>query len=230
MFNQFLNKLLVESQPTKSNNLTTPEPRVPISYKHTYETDMFYELTQAGMLQLPPLLAARLQSDRRSKSKVRITTDQKTGNVIAKIIKARIADIEVYSPNTPFDWRVSISVEMDYKGDMKELINPDRKDGKRADRNKDRMSYKHQAYQIDLTQVTPAEVSSSYIMRNLPTTLINNTKATSKTEKEHELEIEVSSAEVRKQGQLVQAGQPNDYEKLITTFVNNVRVLARHCR
>ena len=32
--------------------------------------------------------------------------------------------------------------------------------GKRADRNKDRMSYKHLAYQVDLTQVTPAEVRS----------------------------------------------------------------------
>lgn len=49
---------------------------------------------------------------------------------------------------------------MDYPGDMKQLVEPDRRDGKKADRNKDRMSYKHLAYQFDLTQVTPAEVST----------------------------------------------------------------------
>lgn len=53
---------------------------------------------------------------------------------------------------------------------------------------------------------------------------------TSKAEKEHELEIEVSSAEVRKQGLLVKSGLPNDYETLIKGFVDNVRLLARQCQ
>ena len=53
---------------------------------------------------------------------------------------------------------------------------------------------------------------------------------TSKAEKEHELEIEVSSAEVRKQGLLVKSGLPNDYEQLIKGFVDNVRLLARQCQ
>lgn len=130
-----------------------------MTYKHTYETDTFYELSQTGVLQLPPSMASTIQKDRRSKAKIRITTEQRSGTIIAKIIKARIADIEVYSPKTPFDWRVSVSVEMDYQGDSKQLVEPVRRDGKRADRNKDRMSYKHQGYQIDLTQVTPAEVN-----------------------------------------------------------------------
>lgn len=60
--------------------------------------------------------------------------------------------------------------------------------------------------------------------------LIREHQATSKTEKEHELEIEVSSAAVREQGQLVLAGQPNQYEDLIRGFVDNVRILARHCK
>ena len=55
-------------------------------------------------------------------------------------------------------------------------------------------------------------------------------QATSKIEKEHELEIEVSSAEVRKQGLLLRNGLPNDYEQLIKGFVDNVRLLARHCQ
>jgi len=45
----------------------------------------------------------------------------------------------------------------------------------------------------------------------------------------HELEIEVSSEEVRRQGLLVGNQEPNEYEKLIKGFVDNVRLLARHC-
>ena len=55
-------------------------------------------------------------------------------------------------------------------------------------------------------------------------------QATSNIEKKHELEVEVSSAEVRKQGLLAKEGLPNDYERLIAGFVNNVRLLARQCQ
>lgn len=134
-------------------------------YKHTRETDTFYELTQAGALALPPSIASGLNINPRhaNKSKVRITTDQKTGRVLAKIIKVRVADIDIYSPKTLFDWRVSVNVEMDYKGETTDLVEPQTRDGKQADRNKDRMSYKHLAYQIDLTQVTPAEVDKGIL-------------------------------------------------------------------
>lgn len=46
----------------------------------------------------------------------------------------------------------------------------------------------------------------------------------------HELEIEVSSAEVRRQGLLAQRGEISQYEDLVKGFVDNVRVLARHCQ
>jgi len=49
-----------------------------------------------------------------------------------------------------------------------------------------------------------------------------------KSDFEHELEIEVSAAEVRRQGDLALAGDPkNQYEDLIKGFVDNIRVLAR---
>lgn len=54
-------------------------------------------------------------------------------------------------------------------------------------------------------------------------------QATSKTDKEHELEIEVSAAELRKHGTLLRENQPNDFEKLVLGFVNNVRVLVKQC-
>ena len=129
-----------------------------MSYVHTYECDTFYELSQSGALILPASIRSQL-NPRHSKAKVRITTDQKTGKELAKIVKVRINDLDVYSPRTAFDWRISVNLEMNFEGDMQAFVEPPARSGRRADRNKDRMSYKHLAYQIDLTQVTPADVS-----------------------------------------------------------------------
>ncbi|KAI4160427.1 MAG: hypothetical protein LQ342_005751 [Letrouitia transgressa] len=214
--NRFLNNALLDSQPSRPGapppppHPTPSKSRVPMSYVHTHEIDTFYDLTPTGLNTLPPSVQAVINP--RNRPKVRITTDQKTGRELARIIKVRVSDIEVYSPMTIFDWRVSVNLEVSWEGDKRDLMElVERREGKRPDRNKDRVSYRHSHYQIDLTQVTPAE-------------------ATSKTEKEHELEIEVSSAAVREQGQLVLASQPNQYEDLIRGFVDNVRILARHCK
>ncbi|KAI4120569.1 MAG: hypothetical protein LQ338_006920 [Usnochroma carphineum] len=207
--NAFLNNALMSSKPAPPGE-PPKKPRVPLDYVHTYETDTFYDVSQNALSTLPPAVQNYL--DRNNKPKVRITTDQKTNQVTAKIIKVRISDVEVYSPLTPFDWRVSVSLEVNYDGDMRDLVETtEGKDRRRTDRNKDRVSYKHSHYQIDLTQVKPAET-------------------TSKTEKEHELEVELSSAAVREQGLLVLQRQPNKYEELIKGFVDNVRTLVRHCR
>ena len=50
------------------------------------------------------------------------------------------------------------------------------------------------------------------------------------SEKEHELEIEVSSAAIRQQIDLVLQNQPNRYDDLVQGFVDNVRTLARFCK
>ncbi|KAL9102808.1 MAG: hypothetical protein Q9163_002086 [Psora crenata] len=210
--NGFLNNALIATQaakPTPQNPKPPPNNRVRMKYKHTKETDTFYELSQSGLLALPRSITSISCHPRSGvKTKVRITHDQKTGQELAKIVKARIADVDVYSPQNQADWRVSVNVEMDFQGDMKDLVEVEKKDGKRADRSKDRMSYQHQAYQIDLTQVTPAE-------------------GTLLSDREHELEVEVSSEEVRRQATLLQRGEINQFAVLIAGFVDNVRMLAR---
>ena len=128
-----------------------------MDYKHTREIDTFYNLSDNGVYKLPHSL--NISPGPNNKAKVRITNDQKTGQVLAKIVKTRLADIDVYSPNDQVDWRVSVNVEIDLEGDVREYVDLDKQPTKQADRNKDRLSYKHQAYQIDLTQVTPSEVS-----------------------------------------------------------------------
>ena len=82
-------------------------------------------------------------------------------------MNALVADLDVYSTRTAFDWRVSVNIEMNVGGDLRAKIDPFSMDGKQPERNKNRMSYKHLAYQIDLTQVTPSEVSQIFIRRVL---------------------------------------------------------------
>lgn len=200
-FNQFLNQIYMDSK----RGALDPEPsRVPLEYLHTRECDSFYELPPDQYDILPRTI--RETRNPRHSVRVRATTDQKTGKVIKKIIKTRIADLNVYSPLTAFDWRISVNMEMPYNGDLERLTpagggGANSSDG---DRNKDRMSYRHIIYQVDLTQVTDKH-----------------------GKKEHELEVEVDGEEIRKQGMLLREKRPNSYEQLIKGFVDNVRVLIR---
>lgn len=106
---------------------------------------------------LPPALRALLNP--RYTVKVRVTHDQKTGQPLAKIIKARVADLDIFFPSLILDCRISINFEMRFDGDIDDLIASS--DGaQRPDRNKDRLSYKQSHYQVDLTQVTQSLVSN----------------------------------------------------------------------
>ena len=205
-FNEFLNDALMKSLPPKAPAAPAPTPRIPLSYKHTRQTDVFYELTPEASSRLPPSILSML-NHRERKARVRVTTDQKTQQELAKIIKIRIADLDVHSPATSFDWRISINIEVDYPGSVTELVRVVERGQPTPPRNKDRMTYNHLAYQIDLTQVTSSADQS----------------------KEHELEVEIMKIEeLRRQGSLAQAGQENNYEQIVRGFVDNVRLLQRH--
>ncbi|QKX53690.1 uncharacterized protein TRUGW13939_00770 [Talaromyces rugulosus] len=199
--NTFLNDAVKASMPQPGS------PRIPLSYAHKRERDTFYEISAN---ELPPVIQHHLHP--RHKPKVRVTTDQKTGELLAKIVKCRLADLDVYSPSTCVDWRISVNIEMNFDGDIRHLQVSDG-GGARGrggvDRVKDRMSYRHLAYQIDLTQVGMAE-------------------GPSKNDFEHELEVEISAAELRRQGNLVMSrDDSNQYEDLVKGFVDNIRILAR---
>ncbi|KKZ61394.1 mRNA capping enzyme, beta chain [[Emmonsia] crescens] len=84
---------------------------------------------------------------------------------------------------------------MNYNGNVSELSVASDVERKEGDRVKNRMSYRHLAFQIDLTQVSTQEAN-----------------APSPPGFDHELEIEISAAEVRHQGKMVLAGdQRNQY-------------------
>ncbi|WVR04285.1 hypothetical protein IAU60_001285 [Kwoniella sp. DSM 27419] len=78
--------------------------------------------------------------------KIRVSRDRETGQIIpgGVITKRRVADLNVYCPNMPFDWRISINVEQpcEMPGG-----------GPTLTRDKDRACYTHQVCQVDLTHV-----------------------------------------------------------------------------
>ena len=154
--NDFLNDLVKQTHPSNWNR---PKPRVPIQYAHRRERDSFYELPKPIVQTLPATIQHFLKQSSHHTPKVRVTHDQKTGEVLAKIIKTRVKDLDIFIPNSPLDCRISVNLEMKYDGDTEALARgTDRQN--QPDRNKDRLSYKQSHYQIDLTQVTSSKVSA----------------------------------------------------------------------
>jgi hypothetical protein len=208
-FNEFLNDALMKSLPPKQPVAPGAHQRIPMAYRHTRQTDAFYELAGDATTGLSPSLLA-LIGNRSNKVRVRVTTDQKTGQEIAKIIKVRIADLDVHSPRTIFDWRLSVNIEIKYNGPTQGLVRVMERGQPTAPRMKDRMTYNHLAYQIDLTQVTMPGEGQDH-------------------SKEHELEVEICRMdEFLRQGALAREGNPqNTYEQIVRGFVDNVRTLQR---
>lgn len=137
---------------------------------------------------------------------MRVSKDVKTGEVLRKMIKLRIANLEISSPQTEWDYRIGINLEINYPGEIEEL-EPSVEAGKSLrdmQRIKDRMSYSWLgAYQIDLTQVTQGP------------------------SKNHELELELESGVLLREAEKCRQPGPNSFEPLINGMLNNLRVLSR---
>jgi polynucleotide 5'-triphosphatase len=105
----------------------------PIRYDHYREIDFFHP------------------AERGARGKIRVTQDEKTGQIkpMGIIQKTRLADMNVFVPRRDFDFRISVNTEEP----MPLPQNPPT-----HQRRKDRVSYKHQIFQIDLTQVKTAQV------------------------------------------------------------------------
>ncbi|PFH62661.1 hypothetical protein XA68_12532 [Ophiocordyceps unilateralis] len=206
-FNDFLNQVVVETDPRAPGG----NSRVQVLYKHRREVDRFFELPADQQGQVPGCMRSRVGARGRN-VRVRVTYDQKTGEVLNRIIKARVADLDLHMPSCPMDCRLSINLEMAWDGPAEEL---EQQGAGQADRNKDRLSYTQGHYQVDLTQVTQTATGPGNLQR---------------TDKEHELEIELAAGIVIDQGTKAMEGAPQRYQELIEGLVDNVRVLARKAK
>jgi hypothetical protein len=70
-------------------------PSTPIAYTHLHLVDSFYPTDNPH-----------------DKEKIRVTRDEKTGNVIECMRKIRLGDLNIYSPKRAADWRVSVNLEV----------------------------------------------------------------------------------------------------------------------
>lgn len=150
-FNDFLNDIVKQTHPRAPGGGN----RVQVHYKHRREVDRFFELPPELQARIPGCIRSRLGSRMKS-VRARVTYDQKTHEVLAKIIKARVADLDIHFPQCPMDCRISINLEMNWDGPAEELEQLGNHPDRQPDRNKDRLSYTHGHYQVDLTQVTHA--------------------------------------------------------------------------
>ncbi|KAF8208813.1 mRNA triphosphatase CET1 [Mycena galopus ATCC 62051] len=164
-------------------------PSTPLAYTHLHLVDSFYP-----------------SENPHDKEKIRVTRDEKTGTVVECMRKKRLGDLNIYSPKRSADWRVSVNIEIPVSHPVGSPTHT---------RKKDRLSYSHEEFSIDLTQVT----SSS---PNGPPDIL------------HELEIEIA----RSQLLLATAAKRGDpsvpelersaFDELIRAFVNNARILVRN--
>lgn len=197
--NKYLNKQVHSAKPGN------PQNRPEIAYKHTKVVDQQYELNPEAMSQLSPAAQKILQASGKQE-RIRVSRDLKTGEVLAAIIKHKVNNIEISSPQTEWDYRIGVNIEINFPGSVDDLAEVSEK-GRSVEamkRYKDRMSYSYLgAFQVDLTQVTQ-----------------DNHKV-------HELELELDSGVLLEHGDRVRNGQPNDFEPLINGMINNLRVLSR---
>ena len=232
-FNKYLNETARRpSAPSVTNGAPPPPPAK--TYQHIRERDSFYEIPRAiAETLIPPSLHGPVLGER-GDVKIRVTHDwHGSGTGVEKkcIIKRREADLEVFDPQTNFDWRVSVNVEYEYSGNRSVFhpvteniraaqVGGDWDSGRmQMDRMKDRMKYLHGNYDIDLTKVEV--VPHEWEPGRAPSV---------HQETNFELELELSTERLWREFGLLKAGQANQYEDCVMGLVNSTRLLTRACR
>ncbi|KAG0257802.1 mRNA-capping enzyme subunit beta [Actinomortierella ambigua] len=183
-----------------SSDMTLPATQ----YKHTRETDRFFKDGIQG--------------------KVRVTVDQKTGQVVPNGIvkKDRVADLDIYSPRNPFDFRISVNIEAPAQMPT---------GTPQFERNKDRISYRHNHFKIDLTQVKRMDTQPRPGMYQMQRPMGGAAGGgMNPMDMTHELEIEFVHPEelIREREAWIRSGgqQRERFMDMVGWFVDNIRGLA----
>ncbi|KAL5034685.1 hypothetical protein BDV3_004203 [Batrachochytrium dendrobatidis] len=163
-------------------------PKSNVRYVHLYEEDQFFHVHGIG--------------------KVRKTINMKTKQVKCIISKVNVANLEVFLPQSPLDYRVSVNIEHHIEN-IDLLETPD------FSRCKDRLSYSLTPFQVDLTQVKRT-VESSY------------STSVKIGEDLHEVEVEVNKPELLiSEMEKDSRRQPNIYLDMVHALLTNARLLIR---
>ncbi|KAJ2503510.1 mRNA-capping enzyme subunit beta [Coemansia sp. RSA 1972] len=189
MFNKLFNQRVDETR--------RPEFRGSrVEYRHTKEIDHFYRING---------------------TRVRVTRNKETGEVLGVITKIKVADLNIYSPRTKLDIRITINEEQP-------LDMPDTEVHKHImERHKDRLSYKQDLWSFDLTQV----ISPEHTVGPVNPYATGPPKTTPATTT-HELELEVANPEIwMAERAKVAANRPNNFHEITHIFLGNLKALAK---
>lgn len=187
--------------------------RVRMGYVHRYERDSFAPLNRVGLEAIPLSARKHIRSGQTPKLRTSVDTRAPKGSpqaVLGRIVKVRLDDLDIHCPKMDFDCRISVNVEVDLNNrpDIDPLLIVEPADPGDAEtsneRMKDRMSYQHLAYSIDLTQVTGVGGKKS-----------------------HELEVEVDTAKLREEAMRLSRGQDSAYEAIVEGLLANVFTLMK---
>jgi len=174
------------------NGLKTSPPSTvltPLDYTHLYLVDSFYPNPDPSS---------------GPDGKIRVTRDERTGEVKECVKKIRLGDLNIYCPKSLADWRISVNVEVPAPHPLGSATHT---------RRKDRMSYLHEEFNIDLTQVTSSHGAARVT---------------------HELEVEVArpalllTTAANRNNQNTSEHERGAFDELIRAFVNNARTLIRN--
>jgi polynucleotide 5'-triphosphatase len=116
---------------------STSYAHAPLAARHLVTVDEFFTISPSH------------PHDDSGEGKLRVTRDEKTGQLVECIKKRRLGDLHILCPKREVDWRLSVNLEEKVDvglvgGAAKALYS----------RRKDRMQYLHQHFHVDLTQVT----------------------------------------------------------------------------
>jgi len=140
---------------------------------------------------------------------IRVTRDTRTKEIVPNgvVKKTRIADLNVFCPTQPFDYRISINIETP-------MYLPQSMSHPTFSREKDRLSYIQQNFSIDLTQVIEANRPSEPL---------------------HELEIEIRDVNylmhLANEAQQIKGESDRvwtQFEDHVLVLLNNIRLLIRN--
>ncbi|KAJ2456223.1 mRNA-capping enzyme subunit beta [Coemansia sp. RSA 2336] len=156
MFNKLLNQRVDETRRGEFRGSR-------IEYRHTREVDHFYRINN---------------------TRIRVTRDKETQKVLGVITKNKVADLNIYSPRTKLDIRITINEEQP-------LEMPDTEARPILERHKDRLSYKQDIWSFDLTQVVSPEHEVGPV-----NPYATGPPKTAPAVTTHELEVEVAQPDV----------------------------------
>ncbi|KAJ2338230.1 mRNA-capping enzyme subunit beta, partial [Coemansia sp. RSA 2618] len=189
MFNKLLNQRVDETRRADFRGSR-------VEYRHTKEIDHFYRMNG---------------------TRVRVTRDKETGEVLDVITKIKVADLNIFSPRTKLDIRITINEEQPMEMPDTEANKPI------LERHKDRLSYKQDLWSFDLTQVISPEREAGPV-NPYATGPPKTTPATTT----HELEVEVAQPEVwMAERAKVAANKPNNFHEITHVFLGNLKALVK---